>query len=114
MTSQLDAAELRSRKNNISALDYTVNLPSSIHLELLGIATGDENTVKAELVKSLFLPIQIDFEDAEARSRFYEKNYKISPVKVEIRATDQVLNRLRSISTLPLTTEDLNKKKFAL
>ena len=111
---EVDAHDMQSGSGSISQTEYKVNLPVYIHVEILGPVASENLPFESDYLRKVSLPVQPDFADVEARTLFYEKNFRLRPDKVEVQGPENLLKTLHFIQTKPLTIGQLAHSSFKL
>jgi YbbR domain-containing protein len=110
----LDAKRLPKGIFKLSDLNYMLNIPASVHVEMLGVV--DESISSGQSSHQLLatLPIQVNFTNEKTRAMYYEKDFSVNPEKVSVRGSEAALNRIHFIQTQPVNETMLSRNKFRL
>lgn len=112
---RLDAGALKPGSDLLSLQDYTVTgLPEDVEIQLSGPAQEQQISVTTDVLHQKTVPVQIRFENDDARRLYERDSYTFSPEKIVISGAKAKLQQVRIAETIPITSAMLKDQNFNL
>lgn len=110
----IDASTIKPGFDLLTLNDYHIDMPEGINLNLIGPASANEISVKAESFQQKNVPVELQFKDKYTQNLLKEKKFKLQPEKVEIYGSGRLLRSIESVRTEEISPEMLSHSQIKL